>query len=87
MGIIGTLMGGGGGGGLAGIASKFVKNRKSKSGGGSSGSGPTGSESTDYPTYHRGGKVRKTGLARLKKGEQVLTAKQAKRRKGRSKRR
>jgi hypothetical protein len=25
------------------------------------------------PSYHKGGKVRKTGLARLKKGERVLT--------------
>lgn len=27
----------------------------------------------DTPSYHKGGKVRKTGLARLKKGERVLT--------------
>jgi hypothetical protein len=31
------------------------------------------------PVYHRGGKVRKTGLARLKKGERVLTKGQQKR--------
>ena len=30
-------------------------------------------------SYKRGGKVRKTGAARLHKGERVLTAKQAKR--------
>ena len=27
----------------------------------------------DTPAYHKGGVVRKTGLARLKKGERVLT--------------
>lgn len=32
----------------------------------------------DYaPSYHKGGKVRRTGLARLKKGEVVLSRKQA----------
>lgn len=31
------------------------------------------SDSKKPPSYHRGGKVRKTGLARLKKGERVLT--------------
>jgi hypothetical protein len=43
--------------------------------------------STDNPPkYHSGGKVRKTGLARLKKGELVLTRKQARKyRKSRSK--
>ncbi len=29
--------------------------------------------SDDTPSYHKGGKVRKTGLARLKRGERVLT--------------
>ena len=39
-------------------------------------------EDEDIPlkSYHRGGKVRKTGPARLKKGEQVLTKKQARKR-------
>jgi hypothetical protein len=39
-------------------------------------------EDEDIPlkSYHRGGKVRKTGPARLKKGEVVLTKKQAKKR-------
>ena len=45
----------------------------------------------DVPQFKRGGKVRKTGLARLHKGERGLTKKQASRyrtrsRKGRSKR-
>jgi len=29
------------------------------------------------PQYHKGGKVRKSGVAKLKKGEEVLTAKEA----------
>lgn len=33
------------------------------------------------PSYKRGGKVKKTGPARLHKGEQVLTKRQAKSRK------
>jgi len=38
------------------------------------------------PSYKRGGKVRKTGLARVHRGERVLTKKQAKRyRRGRGK--
>lgn len=32
-----------------------------------------------YDNYKRGGRVRKTGLARLHKGERVLTRKQARR--------
>lgn len=42
----------------------------------------------DYPSHKRGGKVRKTGLAKLHKGELVLTAAQAKQcaaKKGKSK--
>lgn len=34
---------------------------------------------SDIPTMHKGGKVKKTGLALLKKGERVLTAAQEKR--------
>lgn len=33
--------------------------------------------SSKVPAFHQGGKVRKTGLAKLKKGEVVLTAAQA----------
>jgi hypothetical protein len=33
-----------------------------------------------FKSYHRGGKVRKTGPANLKKGEVVLTKKQARKR-------
>jgi len=41
---------------------------------------------TDVPSYKRGGRVRKTGLAKLHKGEKVLTKGQAKRfRRGRAK--
>ena len=50
------------------------KDRKKKSGGTSSDDpGAPGGDS--IPSFHRGGKVRKTGLARLKKGERVLTRK------------
>jgi hypothetical protein len=37
-----------------------------------------GAETSGVPSYKKGGKVRKTGLARLHKGERVLTKKQAK---------
>jgi hypothetical protein len=37
------------------------------------------SADVDAPSYARGGRVRKTGLARLHKGERVLTRKQARR--------
>ena len=40
---------------------------------------------SDFPSYKRGGRVKKTGLARLHKGERVLTTRQAKRFRGRSK--
>lgn len=62
-----------GGGGLIGLATKAygaLKNRKKSSDGSSS---DDGSQS-----YHKGGKVKKTGLARLKKGERVLTKGQQK---------
>lgn len=35
-----------------------------------------GASGQSIPSFHKGGKVRKTGLARLKKGERVLTRKQ-----------
>ena len=42
---------------------------------------------TMMPSYKRGGKVKRTGAARLHKGEQVLNTKQAKRyRRGKGKR-
>lgn len=55
-------------------------------GGGKDISGSYLSEHATGDSYHKGGKVRKTGLARLKKGERVLTAKQDQgRKKGRGK--
>jgi len=39
---------------------------------------PAESKKADPPNYAKGGKVRKTGLAKVHKGEVVLTAKQAK---------
>ena len=38
-----------------------------------------GAETSGVPSYKKGGKVRKTGLARLHKGERVLNKRQAKR--------
>lgn len=60
-------------GGLAGFApylGKIGKKAKSLSAG--------GDDSDEAPKYHKGGRVRKTGLARLKKGELVLTKGQQK---------
>jgi hypothetical protein len=37
-----------------------------------------GAETSGVPSYKKGGKVRKTGLARLHKGERVLNKRQAK---------
>jgi len=56
--------------------------RKKKSGG-SSGSSSVPSDDAG-PMYHKGGKVRKTGKARLRKGEHVLTGRQYRKMKGRS---
>lgn len=61
------------GGGSVGLLGK----RKKSSGSSSSSGGNT--DDPGAPSYHRGGKVRKTGLARLKKGERVLTKGQQKR--------
>lgn len=44
----------------------------------SSGSGVDSSLTADPPSYKRGGKVRKTGIAKVHKGERVLTKKQQK---------
>ena len=38
------------------------------------------SDDYDIPSFKRGGKVKRTGLARLHKGEKVLTKRQAKKR-------
>lgn len=54
------------------------KDRKKKRGGGGGITGYTGPSSIPG-SFHRGGKVRKSGKARVKKGEVVLTAKQAQR--------
>ena len=84
MGIISTLMGtgkGGGGGGAspAGlIAGAIIKRMAKKSDNQSSDTEPVDS-------YHSGGKVRKTGLANLRKGETVLTKTQLRALKARKK--
>jgi hypothetical protein len=48
--------------------SKLFAKKKSSSGS-DAGSGPDGEQAT----FHKGGKVKKTGKYRLKKGERVLT--------------
>jgi hypothetical protein len=67
-----------------GQISKKLRSLLSGSGSGGGGGGgvtavaDAGGAAEDVPILHRGGKVRKTGLARLKKGEVVLTAAQVK---------
>jgi hypothetical protein len=55
---------------------------KKESGGGTDGRGAGRMErkveEEQVPSYKKGGKVKKTGLARLHKGEKVLTTKEAK---------
>lgn len=72
---LGSSLSGSGGGGSAADAVKKIKykfERKKGSTGSSSTSGDSGGD-TGWDSYHRGGIVKKTGLARLKKGERVLT--------------
>ena len=57
---------------------KLFSKKSSGSGGGSS-ADEMGAETSGVPSYKKGGKVRKTGLARLHKGERVLNKSQAKR--------
>jgi hypothetical protein len=61
---------------------------KAGAGGGAPSIPGTVTESADTDSYKRGGKVKRTGLAKLHKGERVLTTAQAKRykRRGGSKR-
>lgn len=74
-------------GGLSDIIGKFKSKMKGKPGGGGkdgggasdSGSGVPGFYGSDLTSYHKGGTVRKTGPAMLKRGERVLTKSQQKR--------
>ena len=52
---------------------------KAGAGGGAPSIPGTVTESADTDSYKRGGKVRKTGLAKVHKGERVLAKAQAKR--------
>jgi hypothetical protein len=69
------------------LLSNYLQKRKKKKSLKSAGSVAQPAAGNDTgDEYHSGGKVRKTGLANLKKGEHVLTAKQFKRvKRGRSK--
>ena len=64
--------GGDDGGGLIGKVASSVKKLISPK-------KDSGGSDLSATSYHKGGTVRKTGLANLKKGERVLTKRQAKR--------
>jgi hypothetical protein len=72
----------GAGGSLKKLASKRKNKKDQGTGGedkpGSAGLGGQYQPGDSPPSYHKGGKVKKTGLARLKKGERVLTKAQQK---------
>jgi hypothetical protein len=73
--------GGGGGNGSGGAAdagaSIYRKNRAKQK----QASGDDSTTGDDWAgSFKRGGKVRKTGIAKVHKGEEVLTAKEAKKR-------
>jgi hypothetical protein len=68
--------------------SRLAREKKPGIPSGGGGGGMRTSHDDTGDSYHKGGRVRKTGKARLKKGEVVLTAKQARKmrsRKSRSK--
>ena len=64
-----------------GILSRLQKQRSSNQSGTSTAAnkGYGGGSAAEPSTYKRGGKVRKGGMARVHKGERVLTRKQARR--------
>lgn len=65
----------GGGHAISGAAKK----RKSDGGGGGGDDGTAAGIASLVGSYKRGGKVKRTGLAKVHKGERVLTKKQQKR--------
>ena len=74
-GASGGAEGEGGGDILGGVMGKLMKKKKPKAGG----TDETGYSPSGEPfSFKRGGKVRKTGLAKVHKGEVVLTKRQAK---------
>ena len=68
-----------------GIASKLMDRKKKRGSADPTNSAGTSGDVQD--SYHKGGRVKRTGSARLRKGEVVLTAKQARRKGVRGKRR
>lgn len=82
MGVLTDIMTGGAGKGISGAIGAISKKR-SKARPATGTIGPPSlaphddSGGEEMASYKRGGKVRKTGPARLHKGEQVLTASQA----------
>ena len=53
------------------------KRKKSAGAGASSGDPAQGGDDSMTPEFKRGGKVKRTGLAKVHKGEEVLTSSQA----------
>jgi hypothetical protein len=78
MGALGGFLSGVGSSGLSGAVQKFKDKHKKKQSGSIS-IDSSGQDSGELPSYHKGGKVKDTGPAMLKKGERVLTKKQNKR--------
>lgn len=70
----------------AGGLSKLM-DRKKKRGSGANPTNDSGTSGEVQDMYHKGGRVKRTGPARLRKGEVVLTSRQARRRGIRGKRR
>ena len=86
MGVLSDLMGASKGGGASPIGKigAALKRKDKKKGSDSTGSNYDGDTGE---SFKRGGKVKRTGLAKVHAGEQVLTGKQAKRYKARGKKR
>lgn len=65
-----------GSGSSGGLLTKYLKGRKGKSSSGDFSNAYSGT--MEQSDYHKGGVVKKTGPAKLHKGERVLTKAQAK---------
>ena len=74
MGLLGNYLSGGKGGSVVG---SLISNHKKKNTGSSKQSDV--GDAGDAGSFKKGGKVKKTGLAKVHKGERVLTKKQNKR--------
>lgn len=79
LGVVGGNKSGGSSGDSksGGALASWLQKRRDKA----KGSDSNRMDKSPVPSYKRGGKVRKTGLARLHKGEQVIPAKEARKKK------